>query len=173
MPPPTGVVSGPLMPTMWSRKASTVSSESHDPVSLNASSPARTSCQSMRFLPPYDFSTAASKTRCDARQMSGPVPSPSMKGMVGSSGTVRWPWPSLVMTLMRPRLARRCDGKTGDGGRLGQASVVGDEPCNGVAQLERGGEMQRVERTKRRRVQSGGRRDHSVGPGVHVDACED
>ena len=29
------------------------------------------------------FFTAASKTRCDARQISGPVPSPSMNGMMG------------------------------------------------------------------------------------------
>ena len=31
MPPPTGVVSGPLMPTRYLRNASTVSSGSHDP----------------------------------------------------------------------------------------------------------------------------------------------
>ena len=33
----------------------------------------------------------ASKTRTLARQMSGPVPSPSMKGMIGSSGTTSRP----------------------------------------------------------------------------------
>jgi len=40
-------------------------------------------------LPPYAFATAASNTRTLARQMSGPVPSPSMNGMIGSSGTTR------------------------------------------------------------------------------------
>jgi hypothetical protein len=38
-------------------------------------------------LPPYAFVTAASKTSWLARQMSGPVPSPSMNGMMGLSGT--------------------------------------------------------------------------------------
>jgi isocitrate dehydrogenase len=33
--------------------------------------------------PPYARCTAASNTFCDARQMSGPVPSPSMNGMTG------------------------------------------------------------------------------------------
>ena len=42
-----------------------------------------------RRSPPYARSTAASKTRLAARQMSGPVPSPSMKGMIGRSGTFR------------------------------------------------------------------------------------
>src|SRR5687767_6572052 len=31
-------------------------------------------------------------TRTEARQMSGPVPSPSMKGMIGWSGTVSLPF---------------------------------------------------------------------------------
>ena len=38
-------------------------------------------------VPPNAFCTAASNTRTLARQMSAPVPSPSMKGMIGSSGT--------------------------------------------------------------------------------------
>ena len=37
------------------------------------------------------FATAASNTRTLARQMSGPVPSPSMNGTIGSSGTMRRP----------------------------------------------------------------------------------
>src|ERR1700691_1364749 len=45
----------------------------------------------MPLLPPYAFSAAASKTRCDAFQMSRPVPSPSMNGMMGWSGTVNCP----------------------------------------------------------------------------------
>jgi hypothetical protein len=41
-----------------------------------------------RRFPPKDFSTAASKTRRAAAQMSGPMPSPSMNGTIGSSGTL-------------------------------------------------------------------------------------
>ena len=37
------------------------------------------------------LATAASSTRTLARQMSGPVPSPSMNGMIGRSGTSRCP----------------------------------------------------------------------------------
>ena len=44
----------------------------------------------LRF-PPDVLATAASNTFADARQMSGPVPSPSMKGMMGWSGTIQWP----------------------------------------------------------------------------------
>ena len=47
MPPPTGVVSGPLMPTTYSSKAAMVSSGSHEPVSSNAFWPARTSIHSI------------------------------------------------------------------------------------------------------------------------------
>src|SRR5213078_1693727 len=45
----------------------------------------------MRRLPPWAFWTAASKTAWLARQMSGPVPSPSMKGRMGWEGTSRRP----------------------------------------------------------------------------------
>src|SRR6266516_7659456 len=45
----------------------------------------------MRRLPPLALSTAASKTAWLARQMSGPVPSPSMKGRMGWEGTSRRP----------------------------------------------------------------------------------
>ena len=71
------------------RNASSVASGSHSPVWSNAFWPARTSFQAIFFLPPYAFSTAASMTNCDARQMSGPVPSPSMNGMIGLSGVWR------------------------------------------------------------------------------------
>src|SRR5258708_42233 len=43
MPLPIGVVSGPLMPMRYSRKASTVAAGSQSPVSRNAFSPASTS----------------------------------------------------------------------------------------------------------------------------------
>ena len=47
MPPPTGVVRGPLIPMRWSRNAWTVSSGSQLPVSSNAFCPARTSFQAI------------------------------------------------------------------------------------------------------------------------------
>src|SRR6185503_8588636 len=87
MPPPIGVVNGPLIATTNSAMAFTDSSVSHSPNWLNAFSPANTSYQTTRRLPPYAFSTAASNTRRDAFQISRPVPSPSMYGMMGFSGT--------------------------------------------------------------------------------------
>ena len=91
MPPPTGVVNGPLMATLYERTASSVSFGSHSPYCSLAFSPAGTSNHSIFFLPPKAFLTAASNTRTLARQMSGPVPSPSMKGMIGLSGTTSRP----------------------------------------------------------------------------------
>src|SRR6185437_11516354 len=91
MPPPTGVVSGPLIETLNSANASTVSSGSQLSNALKDFSPAKTSIHAMRRSPPYAFSTAASNTRTDAAQMSGPVPSPSMNGMMGLFGTWRAP----------------------------------------------------------------------------------
>src|SRR5438094_10065826 len=95
MPPPTGVVSGPLMPMRYSANVSTVSSGSQLPVSLKAFSPASTSFQAIR-LP--DFPAAASITSCAAGQMSTPVPSPSMNGTIGSSGTWRRPSTSVIFS---------------------------------------------------------------------------
>src|SRR5690349_11418323 len=69
--------------------AVSVSSGRNSPHFDWAFAPANTSYQWMRRLGPYAISTAASSTGCEARQMSGPVPSPSMKGMTGSSGTER------------------------------------------------------------------------------------
>src|SRR6185312_4764428 len=59
---------------------------------LKLFSPARTSIHAIFFFPPYAFATAASMTRTLARQMSGPVPSPSMNGMIGLSGTESCPF---------------------------------------------------------------------------------
>src|SRR2546429_9918713 len=91
MPPPTGVVGGPLMATRKSRIASTVSFGSHSLNALNAFSPAKTSNHATRRFPRYAHSTAASNTRRDAFQMSRPVPSPSMNGIIGASGTCSSP----------------------------------------------------------------------------------
>jgi hypothetical protein len=94
MPPPTGVVSGPLIPIRCSRNDSTVSSGSQFPVASNAFCPASTSIHSMR-LP--RLATAASMTSWVAGQMSTPVPSPLMNGMMGSSGTFRLPSAAVVI----------------------------------------------------------------------------
>ena len=91
MPPPTGVVRGPLMPMRKSRNAATVSSGSQLLKRSIAFSPAKTSYQETRRLPLYAISTAASNTRTDAFQMSRPVPSPSMKGIIGLSGMTNLP----------------------------------------------------------------------------------
>src|SRR6202007_3449288 len=87
IPPPTGVVRGPLIATRNSFTALTVSSGSHVSNFALAFSPANTSYQATRRFPLYAFSTAASNTRADAFQMSRPVPSPSLNGMIGFSGT--------------------------------------------------------------------------------------
>ncbi len=92
MPPPTGVVSGPLIAMRYSLIAAIVSSGSHELNWLKAFSPANTSYQATFFEPPEAFSTAASKTLREAIQMSRPVPSPSMNGMIGLSGTMNFPF---------------------------------------------------------------------------------
>jgi len=57
------------------------------------------------FLPLNDFSTAASTTRRVALEMSRPIPSPSMTGMIGLSGTASFlfltliGWPSVGTTI--------------------------------------------------------------------------
>ena len=62
-------------------------------------SPAKTSIHAIFFLPPNALATAASNTLTLARQMSGPVPSPSMNGRIGRSGTVSTP---LLMVIFCP-----------------------------------------------------------------------
>src|SRR4051794_6553202 len=94
MPPPIGVVSGPLIPIRHSLKVATVSSGNQLPVSLNAFSPASTSRHSM-VLP--CFLAAASSTSLAAGQMSTPVPSPSMNGMMGLSLTFSVPSDDIVI----------------------------------------------------------------------------
>ena len=51
IPPPTGVVRGPLIETRPVRIASSVASGSHSPVLLNAFSPASVSLQVIDFAP--------------------------------------------------------------------------------------------------------------------------
>src|SRR5205823_1713775 len=59
IPPPTGVVSGPLMATRCVRMASSVASGSQVPTCLKAFSPASTSSQPICRLAPDTFRTAA------------------------------------------------------------------------------------------------------------------
>ena len=147
MPPPIGVVSGPLMPTRCVRNASSVSSGSQLPVWLKAFSPASTSLHWILRLPPYAFATAASNTRTEARQMSGPVPSPMMKGSTGASGTRSFPDASSVMfsamgrrfSRSAPRRIRRWRGANarpagalalgGSGSPQGRRGCTRRSPC--------------------------------------------
>src|SRR4051795_7919537 len=116
MPPPTGVVSGPLMPMRYSRNVSTVSCGSQSPVSSNAFWPASTSFQAI-FLP--CLAAAASMTNWAAGQMSTPVPSPSMKGMMGSSDTESVPSFAMVIFSAMGGAYRQCVGV-----QLGDAAVL-------------------------------------------------
>src|SRR2546422_3125121 len=59
IPPPTGVVSGPLIATRCVRMASRVASGSQLPTCLKAFSPASTSSQSIWRFPPDTFRTEA------------------------------------------------------------------------------------------------------------------
>ena len=114
MPPPIGVVSGPLIPIRCDRNASTVSSGSQLPVSSNAFWPASTSFQATVWP---CLAAAASRTSLAAGQMSTPVPSPSMKGMMGSSGTIRVPSsPMRMRSAMEAMLRGWRSGVPIDGG---------------------------------------------------------
>jgi len=97
IPPPTGVVSGPFILSMYSLKASIVASGIHAPVALNAFSPANTSSHSIFFSPLNAFCTAASNTLTLAFQISGPIPSPSINGMIGWLGTCNLPLAPMVI----------------------------------------------------------------------------
>ena len=74
---------------------------------MNDFSPAATSIHAIERSLPYDFSTAASNTRCAARQMSGPVPSPSMKGMIGVEGTCSCPSAKVMRSPWVGTVAKR------------------------------------------------------------------
>src|SRR3989442_10894594 len=76
-----------------------------------ARSPAGTGYQAIRRRPPKAFATAASIALRAARTTSGPMPSPSISGMIGSSGT-RSPLPAIKILWPvsgGPR-TRRSDG---------------------------------------------------------------
>src|SRR5690606_10254071 len=97
IPPPIGVVKGPLMPTRYSLNVFNVSSGNQLPVSLKAFSPAKTSFQIIERLPAYALLTAASNTRTEAFQISGPIPSPIMNGIIVLLGTFNFPFAPIVI----------------------------------------------------------------------------
>src|SRR5690606_20229190 len=61
-------------------------------------SPAYTSFQTISFSPAYAFSTAASNTLCAAAQISGPVPSPSINGIIGLFGVFNTPFSTIIFS---------------------------------------------------------------------------
>ena len=77
MPVPTGVPKGPFMAKSAVRRAFMVSSGRGEPVSAVAFSPASSSTHSMRMSD--SLASAASMTGRAARQISGPMPSPSIQ----------------------------------------------------------------------------------------------
>ena len=93
IPPPTGVVSGPFILTTYSLSASIVSFGSQVSLSyfLVAFSPQYTSIHSIFFLPPYAILTALLTTFIIGGVISTPIPSPSIKGITGLSGTSNLP----------------------------------------------------------------------------------
>ena len=76
----------------------------------------------MRRLPPYARSTAASNTCCEARQMSGPVPSPSMKGMIGVARDLE---PAVRMVMASPVGGSLDRGDVGAVAGMGRGSFQG------------------------------------------------
>ena len=57
-----------------------------------------------------DITRAAFQTVIAARVMSGPVPSPSMKGMIGFSGTHSFPPCMVIFSLMQGIIPKRPAG---------------------------------------------------------------
>ena len=130
-----------------SLNASSVSSGSHSPCCVCDSSPANTFIHETRRSPPNAFSIAASNTRTEARQMSGPVPSPSTKGMTGWLGTLSTPWSNAIASPSDGRVAKRYVAMRKPG--CGDGRPCQPAKLSGVA-----------ERSKEREVPHGG---HSGG----------
>src|SRR2546426_3445796 len=118
-PPLTGVVSGPFSPTTYSLIVPRVASGSMSPYWNIARSPAGTGYQAIRRRPPKALATAASIALRAARTTSGPMPSPSISGMIGSSGT-RSPFSAIkiLWPVSGGRRTRRSDGMQDASGSL-------------------------------------------------------
>src|SRR6266540_1289073 len=119
-PPPTGVVRGPFSATTYSLIAPRVASGSISPYWNIAFSPAGTGYQTIRRRLLNASSTAASIAFRAARVTSGPTPSPSISGTIGSSGT-RIP-ASVIRILWPPSGGRRT--RRSAGMRLASRSLV-------------------------------------------------
>src|SRR5947209_18132691 len=111
-------------------------------------------------------------TYCVARQMSGPVPSPSMKGMMGSSGTTIAPsWYSIRVpliaraTLHNDAATRHAPFRFGQlvGGDAAHALAGALEALDRARARSRGDERladaQHVRRERLRRVDFDGRKE--------------
>src|SRR2546427_1794574 len=135
-PPLTGVVSGPFSPTTYSLIAPRVASGSMSPYWNIARSPAGTGYQAIRRRPPKALATAASIALPAAGTTSGPMPSPSISGMIGSSGTRS---PLSAIKILRPvsggRRTRRSDGMQDASGSLVEGHV--DEVFRAHVPVER------------------------------------
>ena len=88
------------MATKWSLMISRVSSGNQLPVWSKDFLPAKTSVQATFFWPEKALSTAASKTAWAFFQMSKPTPSPSIKGMMGWSGTTKRPFSNTIFSAI-------------------------------------------------------------------------
>src|SRR5947209_18305393 len=135
-PPLTGVVSGPFSPTTYSLIAPRVASGSMSPYWNIARSPAGTGYQAIRRRPPKALATAASIALRAARTTSGPMPSPSISGMIGSSGTRS---PLSAIKILWPvsggRRTRRSNGMQDASGSLVERHV--DEVFRAHVPVER------------------------------------
>ena len=97
--------------------------------------PASTSVHAILRFPPYALFTAASNTRTEARQMSGPVPSPSMNGRIGWSGTTSRPWASWYFLLSAGVDLANLSGNVGDGVHVASCGGVWMALVHGFAGL--------------------------------------
>src|SRR5260370_32023421 len=113
------------------------------PSPAGASPPASPPAHAFLRRPLCAGATAASSTRTDAAQMSGPMPSPSMKATIGWSGTCSLPWvivifsPAGIFTraaAMRLLLAEKLRESVQGGARLEPADLL---VVHGVEALDR------------------------------------
>src|SRR5436190_1634533 len=110
-------------PTTYSRIASNVACGRSSPYLKRAISPAGASYQTILRRPPDDFSTAAEIARRAAFVTSGPIPSPSIMGRIGSSGTFRRPSAITILWPSEGGLNFKRSAGIGGAGRNGRARL--------------------------------------------------
>ena len=120
----------------------------------NAFWPASTSFQAID-LP--CLAAAASITSCAAGQMSTPVPSPSTKGMIGSSGTVSTPLDIVILSAMAEKLP------VGVTGRIVEAIFRGRSAERTLRPLPLGAGHRRSRGPRLRRASAGSRSSWGTG----------